>query len=170
MTRVSKSVSVPKPATEVFAYLADFTNTAEWDPGVVEAKQTSEGPVGLGSTFDLVTLFRGRRVPVTYELTVYEPTSRVVLVGRNKNFTGTDDIGVTPEGEGTRVTWNVQFQMKGPVRLFQPFLRGVFEKLSVEAMEGLRATLSNQERLLPGQMTARQPLQSIKDSRSRVGR
>jgi len=141
MTKVSKTVLVPRPADEVFAYLADFTNTAEWDPGVAEASQTSEGPVGFRSTFDLVTIFRVRRVPVSYEVTVYEPPSRVVLVGRNKSFTGTDDIGVTPEGGGTRVSWNAEFKMNGVARLLAPFLGGVFEKLSVEAMEGLESTL-----------------------------
>jgi carbon monoxide dehydrogenase subunit G len=143
VSQVSKSVFIPKSAAEVFAYLADFSNTAEWDPGVAEATQTSEGPVGLGSTFDLVALFRGRRVPVRYEVTLYEPSSRVVLVGRNKNFTGTDDIGVEAEGDGTRVSWNADFQMNGPAKLLQPFLGGVFEKLSIEAMEGLERTLSS---------------------------
>jgi len=62
-------------------------------------------------------------------------------VGRNKSFTGTDDIGVTPEGGGTRVSWNAEFKMNGVARLLAPFLGGVFEKLSVEAMEGLESTL-----------------------------
>lgn len=143
MAHVSKSVFIPKPVDYVFAYLADFSNTAEWDPGVAEATQTSEGDVGLGSTFDLVTLFRGRRVPVSYEVTLHEPSTRVVLVGRNKNFTGTDDIGVEAEGDGSRVSWNADFQMNGVAKLLQPFFGGVFEKLSVEAMEGLERTLGS---------------------------
>lgn len=142
MTKVSRTVFISRPAEEVFTYLADFSNTAEWDPGVAAARMTSDGLVGLGSTFDLVTLFRGRRVPVTYEVTVYEPSSRVTLVGRNKNFTGTDAIGVAAEGAGTRVSWNAQFQLHGLGKLLQPFLGGVFEKLSTEAMDGLEATLS----------------------------
>jgi len=142
MTKVAESVFIPKPTEEVFGYLAEFSNTAEWDPGIAEARMTSDGPVGLGSTFDVVALFRGRRVPVTYEVTVYEPSSRVVLVGRNKNFTGIDTIGVAPEGDGTRVSWQAEFQMKGLGKLLQPFLGGVFEKLSVEAMDGLEKTLS----------------------------
>ena len=141
MTKVSESVFIPRPAEEVFTYLADFSNTAAWDPGVAEATMTSDSPVGLGSTFDLVALFRGRRVDVTYEVTAYEPSTRVVLVGRNKNFTGTDDIGVTPEGDGTRVAWNAEFRMNGPARLLQPFLGGVFRQLSIEAMKGLETTL-----------------------------
>lgn len=142
MPQVSKTVHIARPPAEVFDYLANFENTAEWDPGVAEATKTSEGPVGLGSTFDLVAMFRGRPIPVRYEITVYEPASRVVLVGTNKQFTGTDDIGIAPDGDGTRVSWNADFQMEGFARLFQPFLGGVFEKLSAEAMEGLEQTLN----------------------------
>lgn len=142
MPKVSKSVFIARPPDEVFVYLADFSNTAEWDPGVAEASQTSQVPVGLGSTFDLVALFRGRPVPVMYEITLHEPSSRVVLVGRNKYFTGTDDIGVEPDSEGARVVWRADFRMNGLARMLQPFLGGVFETLSAEAMEGLEATLS----------------------------
>ena len=65
MPKVSKSVIVQRPPAEVFDYLADFGNTAEWDPGVAKAAKTSAGDVGLGSTFDLVALFRGRPIDVT---------------------------------------------------------------------------------------------------------
>ena len=141
MPTVRKSVFVPRPPGDVFDYLANFENTAEWDPGVVDATKTSSGPVALGSTFDLVANFRGRKVPVSYAVTVYDPPNRVVLVGKNKQFTGTDDIGVSPDGEGTRVSWNANFQLEGIARLFTPFLGGVFEKLSQEAMDGLVETL-----------------------------
>lgn len=142
MPIVRKSVFITRPPEEVFDYLANFETTAEWDPGVVEATKTSDGPVQLGSTFDLVTNFRGRRVPVTYEVTRYEPFDRVVLVGTNQRFTGIDDIGVSAEGGGTKVSWNANFQMKGIAKLFQPFLSSVFENLSQEAIDGLKKTLA----------------------------
>jgi carbon monoxide dehydrogenase subunit G len=141
MPKVSKSVFIPRDPKEVFDYLANFENTARWDPGVLEAVKTSNGPVELGSTFDLVTIFRGRRIEVTYEVTDYQPNTRIVLVGTNSRFTGTDDIGVAAEGQGTRVSWNAIFRLEGIAKLFQPFLRGVFEELSQEAMDGLTETL-----------------------------
>jgi carbon monoxide dehydrogenase subunit G len=142
VTIVSKSVFISRPPAEVFAYLADFANTAEWDPGIVEATQTSEGDVGLGATFDLVSLFLGRRVPVTYQITEYDPPQRAVIVGRAKNFTGTDTITVSADGDRSRVGWSANFEMRGLGRLIEPFLKGTFEKLSDKAMEGLRQTLN----------------------------
>ena len=141
MPKVTKTVVVPRPPAEVFDYLADFSTTEEWDPGIVRATRTSEGAIGVGATFDLVSIFRGREVPVTYEITEYDPPNRFVIVGSNQRFTGIDEISFSPEGDGTRIHYTADFRMKGIAKLFEPFLGGVFEKLSAEAMEGLVETL-----------------------------
>lgn len=45
--------TIARPLNEVFAYAADFANGEEWDPGVKSAQKTSDGPVGVGTTYDL---------------------------------------------------------------------------------------------------------------------
>lgn len=141
MPKISKTVRISRPPQEVFDYLANFETTAEWDPGIVEATKTSSGPVGVGSTFDLISDFRGRKIPVAYQMTEYEPPTRFVIVGRNKQFTGIDEIHFSPDGDGTRVDYTADFRMQGIARLFAPFMGGIFEKLSEEAMEGMKKTL-----------------------------
>lgn len=142
MIRISKSVDVARPVEDVFAYLADFTNTAEWDPGVLRAEKTSAGEVGPASTFRLITDFKGREIPVDYEIASYDPPNRLVFVGDGKRFEGTDDIQLSPAGEdGTRVTWTADFKMKGLASMLEPFLRGTFEDISQHAMDGLADTL-----------------------------
>jgi hypothetical protein len=49
MARFVDAIDLPLPIERVFDYLADFSHTAEWDPGVVEARQLDEGPVRLGA-------------------------------------------------------------------------------------------------------------------------
>ncbi len=141
MPKISKTVRISRPPQEVFDYLANFETTAEWDPGIVEATKTSSGPVGVGSTFDLISDFRGRKIPVAYQMTEYEPPTRFVIVGQNKQFTGIDEIHFSPDGDGTRVDYTADFRMQGIARLFAPFMGGIFEKLSEEAMEGMKKTL-----------------------------
>jgi carbon monoxide dehydrogenase subunit G len=141
MPKVNKTVTIGRPPAEVFEYLARFETTAEWDPGIVTATRTSDGPIGVGSTFDLVSDFRGRQIPVTYEITEFEPPDRFVIVGRNKRFVGIDEIRVSPEGTGARVDYTADFRMQGIAKLFEPFMGGMFEKLSNEAMDGLKKTL-----------------------------
>lgn len=141
MPIANKTVVLQRPPEEVFDYLADFSTTAEWDPGIVSASRTDGGPIGVGSTFDLVSNFRGREIPVTYEITEYNRPHRFVIVGENPRFKGIDTIRILPEGDGTRVDYTADFRMKGIAKLFEPLLGGVFEKLSVEAMDGLVQTL-----------------------------
>jgi len=38
MARYAVHVRSPKPADEAFAYMADLSNFAEWDPGVEHAE------------------------------------------------------------------------------------------------------------------------------------
>ncbi|MBT8193944.1 MAG: SRPBCC family protein [Acidimicrobiia bacterium] len=52
-----------------------------------------------------------------------------------------DEIRFSPDGDGTRVDYTADFRMQGFAKLFEPFMGGMFEKLSDEAMEGLKETL-----------------------------
>lgn len=142
MIRISKSVTVATPLEEVFSYLADFSNTAEWDPGVESAEHTTGGDIGPASTFHLVTNFRGRQIPVDYEIASYDPPNRLVFTGDGKRFEGTDDIQLTPVDDNTtKVTWTADFGLKGAARLMEPFLKGTFDDISQHALDGLQDKL-----------------------------
>ena len=45
MARYAATVTSQHPAADTFSYLATFTNTADWDPGVISAEQLDSGPV-----------------------------------------------------------------------------------------------------------------------------
>ena len=72
---VERTFTVPRPVDAVFDYLSDFTSTNEWDPGTVETRRTS-GDGGVGTTYDNVSEFMGRRTELTYETVAHErPTT-----------------------------------------------------------------------------------------------
>jgi hypothetical protein len=58
-----KTVTTAWPG-RAFAYMADFSHAAEWDPGVAEAIRVDGGDVGQESIFDLTVLVGGRRLPM----------------------------------------------------------------------------------------------------------
>jgi carbon monoxide dehydrogenase subunit G len=141
-TRLERTISVPGEPDAVFAYLADFTNTAEWDPGTVEATQVGDGPVGIGTRFHVIAEFKGRRIPLDYEVKVYDPPRRVVLVGRSERFKSTDDLTVTPAADGfVRIGYVAEFELRGLLRFAEPFLKGQFNKLADDAVAGLEKAL-----------------------------
>jgi hypothetical protein len=68
MARYLATVESPRPAAEVFDYVADFTTNAEWDPGTVSADRIGGGPIGLGSECRLVVSFLRRTSRLTYRI------------------------------------------------------------------------------------------------------
>jgi uncharacterized membrane protein len=68
----SHSVTVNRPASEVFAFVADGDNEPSWRPGVLDIRRVSGDSVG--------SVYRqgvrgpgGRRVAADYQVTAYQP-------------------------------------------------------------------------------------------------
>jgi Polyketide cyclase / dehydrase and lipid transport len=141
MARYTTSVRSPKPAEEAFAYLSDFSTTAEWDPGVIEAERLSAGPLGEGSEFRVVAEFIGRRVPLTYIVTAYEPPRRIVLRGESSTVISLDEITVDRANGGALVTYDARLSLKGPLRVVDPLLGLAFRRTGDRAAAGIRGAL-----------------------------
>jgi uncharacterized membrane protein len=62
MAKVEASVVVNRPVEEVFTFMRDIKNWLKWQSGMLEAEQSSEGPVGVGTTYQGVNQFLGRRM------------------------------------------------------------------------------------------------------------
>jgi len=139
MIRIEETVHVDRSPEEAFAFLADFRNLPRWDPGIVVSEKT-DGPdsVGVGTGFEVVASFLGRRIPMTYRVTVHDPVARrAVLVGRAATLTATDDIEVLAAPGGSRVRWRADFAFVGPLRFTEPLMKPLMVRLGRDAMSGL---------------------------------
>lgn len=138
---VRESIEVAAAPNVAFAYVADFTTSAEWDPGIVSSTRRS-GDGGVGTEYDVVALFRGREVPFRYLVTEVEPGRRIVLVGEGRRASSTDRIVVSAgTAGGSRVDYEADFRLKGLFALATPFLGGTFRDLAAKALAGLKAEL-----------------------------
>lgn len=48
-----ESIDIARDVSEVFAFLSDVSNDVRWHTTVVEARRASDGPIGLGSRFEV---------------------------------------------------------------------------------------------------------------------
>jgi hypothetical protein len=142
MARYVASLHSPRSVDDVFAYLSDFSTTQEWDPGVVEARRVEDGPVGAGSKFVIVARFLGRETTLTYEIVDLVPRVSVTLRGENSTVVSRDTITCKPDPRGTRVTYDAELTLKGPLKLADPLLALAFGRVGDRALEGLRAQLA----------------------------
>jgi hypothetical protein len=141
MAHYHASLQTSLSCQEAFAYLSDFSTTQDWDPGVVEAHPLEAGEVREGSQFRLLARFLGRSIPLTYTVVEYVPTDAVGLLGENGTVVSRDRITFEPAGTGTRIVYDADLALKGPLRIADPLLGLAFSRVGDRALEGLRRRL-----------------------------
>jgi uncharacterized protein YndB with AHSA1/START domain len=68
MAKLEISTVINRPVEEVFAFLSNPENWPKWISGSIEAKKTSEGPIGVGTTWRQVLTFLGQRMEAEAEI------------------------------------------------------------------------------------------------------
>ena len=144
MTTLHEQVETTLPIEDVFDYVADFANSQEWDPGVATAERLDEGPVGLGSRFRLGVRLGPRVGTMDYRISVFEPPTRVVLVGSGSGVSAVDEIRLERLATGTRLDYTADIRLGGILRLVEPFLGGAFANIGRNAADGMQRTLEAQ--------------------------
>jgi hypothetical protein len=142
MARYQAVVRSRWPAAETFAYLATFSNAVDWDPGVLAGEQLDPGPVAVGTRFRLVVSLAGRRMPLTYRITGYQPGREVMLAATSGLLNATDKIVVTGGPGGSAVSYQAEVRLRGPLRVLDPLLRPRFRAVADRAAAGLAHALS----------------------------
>jgi hypothetical protein len=138
------TVSSAMDPADLFDYMAEFSNAAEWDPGTVSARRLGDGPVGLGSRFELIVRFAGRESPFVYEITEYERPRRVVLVAETGAARVTDTMSIAAgSGGGSVLTYDARLELKGARRLFSPLMSVLFGRVFADGRRGLEETIGS---------------------------
>jgi uncharacterized protein YndB with AHSA1/START domain len=147
MIRIEHSVVIDRSVDQVWDYLTDFQNTPKWDIGVVETKQTSAGPAGLGTTFQNIGPFLGRNSVREYRVTEVEPEQKISisLVSPSRLIQHAEiSYMFQPDGDRTRLTFSGSMELKGIYKLLQPFLLQRAKKDGRGDLENLRRQLDPQ--------------------------
>lgn len=143
MARYTATVETAWDREEAFAYLADFANIADWDPGVVRAARHTGEPLEAGARFAVTTSYMGRESTLTYETIEIEAPRRVLLRAETGTFTSLDELtfDLRPGG-GTLVTYDADLAMKGIARVAELPMRLAFRRIGDAARDGLRNRLA----------------------------
>lgn len=135
--RFEGSAVVDRPIDEVFAFLADGENDKLFSPRVLEIRKTTGGPPGVGTVFASTVKDAGMKTRREFELTEFEPPTKIRWVERSKNMITVTEGGydLAPDGGGTRVTLFNVLEGHGIGKLFAGFAVGQARK-AADAMVG----------------------------------
>ena len=125
---------------QAFAYMSDFSNAAEWDPGVVRASRVTDGGDAPPAAFDLVVRNLGRETPLRYVVTAREP-HRITLSAATPRFESVDTIGVTARPGGSLVEYDATLRMRGLSKVLTPLVALAFRRIGDRARASLTRRL-----------------------------
>jgi carbon monoxide dehydrogenase subunit G len=141
MTTITQSVTVDRPVQEVWDFISNFENTTRWSRGVLEARQTSDGPLGIGSTLQTVVKAFGRRRTADYLVTEYEPNHAFAFKVTSGPMTSRARYLVEPAGAGTRLTASGEAEARGLYKLLAPMLVRTLKRHSQDDLANVKHIL-----------------------------
>jgi hypothetical protein len=135
MATFENTVTILRPAEEVFAYLADAENIPQWNYAIEQTKKISPGAAGLGTVYRQTRSIPSRSQE-DFEIVVFAPPGQLALDGTFGPFKARTSYLLEPLADGTRLTnrWDLE-PMSAPLRLLGPLAvprikAGVAENLS----------------------------------------
>ena len=72
MAIIGESINIKSPVNKVSLYTLDIKSWPKWFSSITDATQTSQGQVGIGTTFTVTNKGMGMKVKVTGKVTGYE--------------------------------------------------------------------------------------------------
>jgi len=141
MARYEMSLRTSKSPEEAFAFMADLTNFATWDPGVVSAVQAVGASPDRGSAYDVEVKSIGGTMILRYEIVEFDSPHRFVAKAVSDKLTSIDVITVVADevgdGEGSVVTYDAELTLNGVFAIGEPALALAFNGIGDRASDGL---------------------------------
>jgi uncharacterized protein YndB with AHSA1/START domain len=117
--RFTNTITIDRPAAEVFAFLARFENLPRWNHAIGETWQVSPEPVSVGARY-VQTRTLPARSEETFEVTAYEPDRALAIRGTFGPFLGNVAYLLEPAGGTTRLTNTMDLEPSGLVGVVAP--------------------------------------------------
>jgi len=141
---IEKSTVINRPVEDVWNFVSDFRNAPKWG-FVKEVEQTSEGPLGFGTTFRHGAKVMGKRLVYEDRIAEWEP-NRKVTVWSDRNFRKKPAyvrIALEPVDRKTRMIIVTGYAApSGLWKLIMPILVWAFKRQRLE--DNVRLILESQ--------------------------
>ena len=138
--RFTNTITIERSRAEVFEYLARFENVPRWNHAISETRRVSSGPTGVGSRYTQART-EPTRSEETFEVTEYEPESRLSVQGTLGRFPARVTYVLEPIGNATRLTNTVDLEPTGLLGLVAPLATAKVKSAVAENLSTLKKIL-----------------------------
>ena len=140
MSSFTNTVTIDRPARDVFAFLADLENVPRWNYAITETRKTKSGDVGVGTTYEQT---RSTPAPSREQLTIteFEPDRHITVVGTLARFPARLEYTMEERDGRTRLSNTVDLRLTGAVRLLGGIAAGRIRSTVAKNLDTLKELL-----------------------------
>ncbi len=143
--RIEESVTIRRPADEVWDAIANYSFDFEWRNGLTEMTPDPPGPAAMGTSVREVVRTSGREYVANAVITEFDP-------GTSYWFEGEGTIGglaggrtVRPVAEGAEFTYAIELKPTGASRLLRPVLGSMVRSGLRKDLQKLKGVLETRQ-------------------------
>jgi carbon monoxide dehydrogenase subunit G len=137
--RYRRTIDIARPPEDVFAFVTDLDNLADWQASIREVEWAA--PLEAGSTFHETRELLGRRARSRLEVTVLEPPTEFSIRVVEGPVALTVRHLLDPANGGTRLTLAAEGEAGGLMRLAAPIAERAAARQASQDLERLKALL-----------------------------
>jgi uncharacterized protein YndB with AHSA1/START domain len=136
-------VTINRPVETVFAFANDPTTFPQWQPAVVESRQTSPSLLGVGSTGMNARKVMGQRVESTFEVTLYTQNQSFAVKSTSGPVAYEITSSFQPVDGGTCLHLHFQGEPQGLFKAAERMLAHTIKKDFEEDYQRLKTLLES---------------------------
>lgn len=140
--RLEAAILIQRPIEDIFKFINNPDNHPKFVPGMLEFKKGSPGPIeSIGTSIQGVRRFLGRRIELPYEITEYQPCTKLGMQGAMGPLRFMDGYVLESMGPNTRVRFWLEPTLTGVMKLARPFIALVGKTHAQETLTNLKKAL-----------------------------
>ena len=141
MTHMEKSIQINCTPEQAFTLGTDISKAAAWQAGILEAKVTSAGEWGVGTTYAWNQKAMGQTMETRGEVTVWNPPLAYEWKATKSPFPLAGGMKFQADGDSTLVSMFFDAEPGGFFKLAEGMIRSQMEKQLDENLQALKKAL-----------------------------
>ena len=143
---VEESIIIDAPPEAVFAFASDFNNYSQISSAFYESYQTSDGPVGVGTTAVRKAYLFVRHYIFEQTVLEYDPPRRLVLRNVSPSLETTEYMSFSPNEGGTLFTLRVCGDTRSFVAISLPLILATVDSQMRKDLRNLKKLVEDKLR------------------------
>jgi uncharacterized protein YndB with AHSA1/START domain len=138
---IEGNIVINRPIDAVFDFVADERNEPQYNPQMTLAKMVSQGPIGVGTRFHVMTTGVGRAADMTIEYTEFDRPRRLGSTTHISNMDINGTLVFEAQGQSTKMRWLWNIEPRGFLKLLGPIVRRMGERQEMAIWTGLKKVM-----------------------------